>query len=85
MEIENSGIPDDSMAMSFGADSKLRFLFRWWAVVMGLASAVAALPIAVLSFGCDGLAKLLGKVSPLDEAYEFVSGAYDGGIERLGK
>ena len=85
MEIENSGIGDVSMAMSFGADSKLRFLFRWWAVVMGLASAVAALPVAVLSFGCGGLAKLLGKVRPLHEAYEFVSGAYDRVIERLGK
>jgi fatty acid desaturase len=85
MEIENTGIDDASMAMSFGADSKLRFLFRWWAVVMGLASAVAALPVAVLSFGCDGVAKLPRKVRPLHEVYEFLSGAYDRVIERLGK
>ena len=71
--------------MSFGADSKLRFLFRWWAGVMGLASAVAALPIAALSLGCDGVEKLLGNVHPLHEAYEFLSGAYDRVIERLGK
>jgi len=73
------------MAMSFGTDSKLRFLFRWWAVLMGLASAVAALPVVALSFGSYGAAKLLGKVRPLRDAYEFVSGAYDRAIERLGK
>jgi fatty acid desaturase len=85
MEIENAEISHASMAMSFGTDSKLRFLFRWLAVLMGLASAVAALPVAVLSFGCDGVAKLLGKVRWLREAYEFLSGAYDRVIERLGK
>src|SRR5690242_302360 len=84
MEIENPGIGNASMAMSFGADSKLRFLFRWWAVVMGLASAVAALPVAVLSFGCGGVAMLLGKSRPLRDAYELLSRAYDRVIERLG-
>jgi fatty acid desaturase len=85
MEIENPGIGDASMAMSFGTDSKLRFLFRWLAVLMGLASAVAALPVAILSFGCAGAAVLLGKVRPLRETYEFLSRAYDMVIERLGK
>jgi fatty acid desaturase len=85
MEIENSGIGDASMAMSLGTDSKIRFLFRWLAVLMGLASAVAALPVAILSFGCAGAAMLLGKVRPLREAYEFLSRAYDRVIERLGK
>jgi len=85
MEIEKSGISDASMAMSFGTDSKLRFLFRWLAVLLGLASAVAALPIAVLSFGCSGVATLLGKVRPLRDGYEFLSRAYDRVIERVGK
>ncbi|HET6931979.1 MAG TPA: hypothetical protein VFI45_16755, partial [Candidatus Acidoferrum sp.] len=85
MEIENAGISHASMAMSFGTDSKLRFLYRWLAVVMGLASAVAALPSAILSFGCGGLAMLLGRVRPLREAYEFLSRAYDRVIERLGR
>jgi fatty acid desaturase len=85
MEIENPGIGDAPMSMSFGADSKLRFLFRWLAVLLGLASAVAALPVAVLSFGCDGVARILGKVRPFHEAYEFLSRAYDQIIERLGK
>jgi fatty acid desaturase len=85
MEIENPGIGDASMTMGFGTDSKLRFPFRWLAVLMGLASAVAALPVAILSFGCAGAAMLLGKVRPLREAYEFLSRAYDRVIERLGK
>jgi fatty acid desaturase len=85
MEIENSGIGDASMAMSLGTDSKIRFLFRWLAVLMGLASAVAALPVAILSFGCAGAALLLGKVRPIREGYEFLSRLCDRVIERLGK
>jgi len=85
MEMENSEIGSASMAMSFGTDSKLRFLYRWLAVLMGVASAVAALPVAVLSFGCAGVALLLGKVRPLRDAYESLSQAYDRIIQRLGK
>jgi len=85
MEIENPGIGDASMAMSFGANSKLRFLFRLWAVLIGLASTVAVLPVAVLSFGSYGAAIFLGKIRPLRDAYEFLSRAYDRLIERLGK
>ena len=85
MEIENAEISHASMAMSFGTDSKLWFLFRWLAVLMGLASAVAALPVGILSFGCAGAATLLGKVRALRDAHEFLSRAYDRAIERLGK
>jgi len=85
MEIENPGIGDASMAMSFGANSKLRFLFRLWAALIGLASTVAVLPVAVLSFGSYGAAIFLGKIRPLRGAYEFLSRAYDRVIERLGK
>ena len=73
------------MAMSFGANSKLRFLFRSWAVLMGLASTVAALPVAALSFGSYGVALLLGKVRPLRASYEYVSRAYDRVLARLGE
>jgi fatty acid desaturase len=85
MEFENPGIGDASMAMSFGADSKLRFLFRWLAAIIGLASTVAALPVAILSFGFAGVATLLGKVRPLREAYGYLSRAYDRAIKRLGE
>jgi fatty acid desaturase len=46
---------------------------------------VAALPVAALSFGCYGAAGLLGKIRPLRDSFEFVSGAYDRVIERLGQ
>jgi fatty acid desaturase len=85
MEIDYPGIDAASMAMSFGANSKLRFLFRSCAVLMGVASTVAALPVAALSFGSYGVALLLGKVRPLRVAYEFVSGEYDRVLARLGE
>jgi fatty acid desaturase len=85
MEIDYPAIDAASMAMSFGANSKLRFLFRSWAVLMGLASTVAALPIAALSFGSYGVALLLGRVRPLRVAYEFVSRGYDQVLARVGE
>jgi fatty acid desaturase len=85
MEIDYPEIGAASMAMSFGANSKLRFLFRSWAVLMGMASTVAALPVAALSFGGYGVALLLGKVRPLRVAYEFVSQEYDRVLARLGE
>jgi fatty acid desaturase len=85
MEMDYPEIGAASMAMSFGANSKLRFLFRSWAVLMGLASTVAALPVAALSFGSYGVALLLGKVRPLRASYEFVSRAYDRVLARLGE
>jgi len=85
MEIESQEIGAASMAMSFGNDFKLRFLFRWWAVLVGVASTVAALSIVALSFGCYGAAMFLGKVRQLRDAYEFLSQVYDRIIGRLGK
>ena len=85
MEIDNPALGTASMAMSFGAKPKLLFLFRWWAVLMGLASIAAAVPVAVLSFGCYGAAKLLGRVRPLREGYEFLSRGYDRILGRLGE
>jgi fatty acid desaturase len=85
MEIDYPGIDAASMAMSFGANSKLRFLFRSWAILMGLASTIAALPVAALSFGSYGVALLLGKVRPLRVAYEFASREYDRVLARLGQ
>jgi fatty acid desaturase len=85
MEIDYPAIDAAPMAMSFGANSKLRFLFRSWAVLMGVASTVAALPVAALSFGSYGVALLLGRVRPLRAAYEFVSRGYDRVLARLGQ
>jgi fatty acid desaturase len=70
-------------AMSVGAIPKI--IIRSWAVLMALASMAAIALVAALSFGCYGVAKLLGKVRPLRDAYEFLSRAYDRFIERLGE
>ena len=71
------------MTTSFGAKPKFLFLFQWFAVLMGLASAVAALPVAVLSFGCYGAAIILGRVGPLRDGYKFLSHGYDRALDRL--
>ena len=73
------------MTMGFGAKPKFLFLYQWFAILMGLASMVAALPVAVLSFGCHGAALLLGKIRPLRDAHEFLSRAYDWVLERIGQ
>jgi len=85
MEIYNSELGTSSMTMSFAAKPKFLFLFQCFAVLMGLASAVAALPVAALSFGCYGAAMFLGRVRPLRDAYEFLSRAYDRVLDRLGQ
>jgi fatty acid desaturase len=85
MEIYNPELGTSSMTISWGAKPKLLFLFQGFAVLMGLASAVAALPVAALSFGCYGAAMFLGKVRPLRDAYEFLSRAYDRVLDRLGQ
>ena len=73
------------MTMSFGGKPKLVFLYQGFAVLMGLASAVAAIPVGVLSFGCYGAARLIGRVGGLREGYEFLSRGYDRVLERLGQ
>jgi fatty acid desaturase len=85
MEIYNPELGTSSMTMSFGAKPKLLFLFQWFAILIGLASTVAALPVAVLSFGCYGAAMFLGRVRPLRDAYEFLSLAYDRVLDWLGQ
>src|SRR5258707_6722850 len=85
MEIDNPEIGAASMAMSFGAKPKFLFLFQWFAIPIGFASTVAALPVAVLSFGCYGADMFLGRVRPLRDGYEFLSRAYDRVLGRLGQ
>src|SRR5260370_40649540 len=84
MEIYNSELGTSSMTMSFGAKPKLLFLLQGFAVLMGLASTVAALPVDALSFGCYSRAMFLGRVRPLRDAYECLSRAYDRSLGRLG-
>ena len=85
MEIYHPEIGTASLTIGLGAKPRFLFLYRWFAILTGLACAVAALPVAALSFGCYGAAGLLGKIRPLRDSFEFVSGAYDRVIERLGQ
>jgi fatty acid desaturase len=85
MEIYNLELGTSSLTMSFRAKPKFLFLFQGFAALMGLASVVAAVPVAVLSFGCYGAASVLGRVRPLRDAYEFLSRAYDRALGRLGE
>jgi fatty acid desaturase len=85
MEIYNPELGTSSMTMSFGAKPKFLFLLQWFAVLMGLASIVTALPVAALSFGCYGAAMLLQKIRPLREAYGFISRAYGRLLDRIGQ
>jgi fatty acid desaturase len=85
MEIVHPEIGTSSMTMSLGAKPKLVFVLQFFAVLMGLASAIAALPVAVLSFGAYGVALWLGKIPPVRATYEFLSRSYDSLLARLGQ
>ncbi len=85
MEIDTPGMSTASVAMTYGAKPKLLFVFRLWAVLIALGSMAAALPVAVLSFGCYGAAMFLEKIRPLRDAYELLSGVYDRVLERVGQ
>jgi fatty acid desaturase len=83
MEIENSDIVSASVATSLG--TKPRFI--WWGlgIPIAVASLIAIAPVALLSFGSDGAAMLLGKIRPLRDTYQYLSGACDRLIDRLGQ
>ncbi|HWZ99733.1 MAG TPA: fatty acid desaturase [Candidatus Dormibacteraeota bacterium] len=85
VEIYHPEIATASMTMSLGSKPKLLFLYRWFAVLMGVASIVAAMPVAALSFGCNGAVQLLARVRALRDGYEFLSRAYDRALHRLGQ
>jgi Fatty acid desaturase len=74
-----------SLTMSFGAKPRLLLVYQSFAVLMGLASTLAALPVAALSFGGYRAARLLARIAPLRRGWEFLSGWYDGVIARIGE
>ena len=85
MEMDRPEISAASMPVSVEGKPDLLARFRWLALPIGLASMAAALPVAVLSFGCYGLALFLEKIRPLNAAYQFLSRSYDRLIDRLGQ
>jgi fatty acid desaturase len=70
-------------AMTFEAKPKL--VFQWCGVPIALASTAAISLVGVLSFGFYGAAVILERVRPLRNAYQFLSGAYDRLLDRLGQ
>src|ERR1700693_3545460 len=70
-------------ALSLGAIPKL--LIRAVAVLIAWASTATVLLVAVPSIGCYLVAKLLDKIRPLHDAYQFLSRTYDRFIDRLGQ
>ena len=62
-----------------------KLVFRWWAVLMALASIAAISLVGAVSIGCYGAAMLLGRARPLRDAYQFLSRAYDRFLDRLGQ
>src|SRR5271157_5871097 len=83
MEIENLEIAPASSAIGVG--TKPNLLFRWFAVLVALASTAALSLVAVLSIGCYAAAVLLGKIPPLRNAYRFLSRTYDHLLARVGQ
>lgn len=73
----------DSNALRPGAIAKL--LLRCCAVLMALGSIVAVSLMGALSFGFYGVGRLLDRVGPLRDGYQFLSRSYDRFIERLGQ
>ena len=61
-----------------------KLLLRSCAVLMGLASIAAVSLVGLLSFAFYGAAKLLGRVRPLHDGYQFLSRTYDRLLDRLG-
>jgi len=65
--------------------SILKLVVRSLAVLIAIGSVVATSLVGVLSFGFYGVAKLLGRIRPLRDTYQFLSQAYDRFIDRLGQ
>jgi fatty acid desaturase len=65
--------------------AKPKLIFRLFSVPLALASIAAVSLVTVLSFLCYGVARLLARVRPLRNAYEFLSRSYDRLLDRLGR
>src|SRR5258707_15863553 len=61
----------------------LKLVVRSCAVIIALASIAAVSLVGLVSFGCDGAARLLGRVRTLRDAYQFLSRAYHRFLKRL--
>jgi len=88
-EVDWNDVANDTRSRTFWHAMRLETIARvvvWSsAALMGLASIAAVSIVGTLSFAGYGAAKLLGKVRPLRDAYQFLSRTYDRFIEGLGR
>src|ERR1035438_10286206 len=84
-----NGVQKDTRSKTYGHALRsadiAKLLFRTLEVLVALASIAAVSLVAALSFGCYGVAMILGRIPPLHDAYQFLSRAYDRFIDRLGQ
>ena len=89
MEADLNDARNDTRSNAYWLTTRLgalpKLVVRWLAVFLALASLASTLFVGVFSFGFYGAAKILGRVGPLRDAYQYVSGAYERLLERLGK
>jgi fatty acid desaturase len=88
-EADLNGVRNDTRSKTYWRGISLgvipKTLVRGLSVLLALASIASVSFVAVFSFAIFGAATLLGKVSPLRDAYQYVSRTYDRLLERLGK
>src|ERR1700678_734432 len=80
-----SGAVATTVRPTSSVGAQFRATFRSLAVLTAVASIAAVLLIGAISMGCYAVVALLGKIRPLREAYQYISGVYDRLIERLGQ
>src|ERR1700723_1218313 len=80
-----SGAVATTVRPTLSVGAQFRATFRSLAVLTAVASIAAVLLIGAISMGCYAVVALLGKIRPLREAYQYISGVYDRLIERLGQ
>src|SRR5579863_5546074 len=80
-------VPKNTRSNTYWHPSNLKaipkLLIRACAALIALASTAAVFLVAALSVGCYGIAKLLARVPPFRDVYQFLSGAYDRLLYRL--
>jgi fatty acid desaturase len=88
-EVDLNDVANDTRSRTFWRAMRVeaiaRVVVRSLAALLGLASIAAVSIVGTLSFAGYGAAKLLGKVRPLRDAYQFLSRTYGRFIEGLGR
>jgi len=74
-----------SLALQVGAKPRFLLFTHCWQSFVAIASMVAALPVAIVSFGAYGVSLVLEKIPLLRASYQFFSSAYNRAIAALAR